>query len=44
MQWFYNLKIGTKLLLGFSLIVLVAILVGTVGILNLSKIQKGAGC
>ncbi|HEX2950374.1 MAG TPA: methyl-accepting chemotaxis protein [Armatimonadota bacterium] len=40
MQWFYNLKIGTKLLLGFSLIVLVAILVGTVGILNLSKIQK----
>ena len=40
MQWFYNLKIGTKLLAGFIVVALIAGIIGFVGISNLRNIAK----
>lgn len=40
MSWFYNLKIATKLLIGFVLVALIAGVVGTVGIINLLSLSK----
>jgi len=40
MKWFYNLKIGAKLILSFILVALIAAMVGIVGIVNLKQIEK----
>ena len=39
MNWFYNLKISTKLLTSFTLVVLIAGMIGYVGIMNIRKIE-----
>jgi methyl-accepting chemotaxis protein len=39
MQWFYNLRIRTKLLAGFGLMALLAATIGTTGFLNIRKID-----
>ncbi|RKL62407.1 HAMP domain-containing protein [Thermoanaerobacteraceae bacterium SP2] len=39
MQRFYNLKIATKLIIGFIIVALIAGIVGTVGVMNIRKIQ-----
>lgn len=39
MRWFYNLKIGTKLLTSFIIVTLIAGIVGYVGIKNIRKIE-----
>ncbi len=39
MKWFYNLKIGTKLLIGFILVAVIATVIGIQGITNLKKID-----
>jgi methyl-accepting chemotaxis protein len=38
MEWFFNMKIGTKLLTGFVLIALIAGLIGLVGVINIHDI------
>jgi methyl-accepting chemotaxis protein len=38
MQWFNNLKIGTKLLTSFILVALIAVLIGFIGIYNVKEI------
>jgi len=38
-RWFSNLKIGTRIVLGFSLLVIVAFVIGSVGIMNINNIQ-----
>jgi len=38
MKWFYNMKIGTKLLSGFILVALVAGVIGWVGVSNIREI------
>jgi methyl-accepting chemotaxis protein len=40
MNWFYNLRVGVKLVAGFVLVALVAGLIGVVGILNSSSIAS----
>ena len=40
MKWYYNLKISAKLLSGFTLVTLVAIFVGYMGISNMQAIDK----
>lgn len=40
MQWFYNLKISTKLLSAFIVVAIVAAIVGAVGISNMNKLSK----
>lgn len=40
MKWFYNLKIGTKLLAGFVLVAIIACVVGVVGIVNIIALDK----
>lgn len=40
MQWFRNLKIGTKLISGFIIVALIAGGIGAVGVYNLDKIDK----
>ncbi|MBF0551470.1 MAG: MCP four helix bundle domain-containing protein, partial [Deltaproteobacteria bacterium] len=40
MNWFYNLKIRTKLLSSFILVALIAGLIGYVGIINIHKIEE----
>lgn len=40
MRWFYNLKIATKLLIGFVLVATIAGVVGVVGIINLRNIDS----
>ncbi len=40
MRWFHNLKIGTKLLAGFIFVALMAAIVGTIGVVNLKKLDK----
>jgi methyl-accepting chemotaxis protein len=40
MQWFYNFKLGKKLLLGFSLIALIAGVIGWVGYSSITKIDN----
>lgn len=38
MQWFNNLKIGTKLISGFVIVALIAGVIGLIGIQKLSQI------
>ena len=40
MRWFYNMKISSKLLMGFILVAIIAGVVGVVGIINLTNIAK----
>ncbi|MEW5746357.1 MAG: MCP four helix bundle domain-containing protein, partial [Nitrospirota bacterium] len=40
MKWYYNLKIGTKLLSGFFLVAFIAGIIGYVGITNIKKIEE----
>lgn len=40
MQWFKNLKIGTKLISGFIIVALIAGGIGAIGVLNLQKVDK----
>ncbi|MDF2596206.1 MAG: methyl-accepting chemotaxis sensory transducer, partial [Clostridia bacterium] len=40
MRWFYNMKIGAKLITSFLLVALIAGLVGFVGVYNLNKTDK----
>lgn len=40
MKWFYNMKIGVKLIAGFIIVALIAGIVGIVGITNLNKIDR----
>lgn len=42
MNWFYDLKIGKKLLLGFAAVVLIAGAIGVFGIVNMSKINNNS--
>ncbi|MEN8905117.1 MAG: methyl-accepting chemotaxis protein [Clostridiales bacterium] len=39
MKWFYNMKIGTKLVSTFVLVAIIAGIVGVYGIVNMQKIQ-----
>lgn len=43
MKWFYNLKIGTKLISSFILIAILASVVGVVGIINLKSTAQNFG-
>ena len=40
MRWFYNLKIASKLILGFIVVALIAAVVGVVGLVNLMNIDE----
>jgi len=40
MMWFYNMKIRARLLAGFILVALMAVLVGSIGVYNLNNIKK----
>jgi methyl-accepting chemotaxis protein len=40
MQWFLNLKVGTKLIAGFVFVALIAAVVGTIGIVNMKAIDE----
>lgn len=40
MKWFYNLKIATKLILGFIIVALIAGVVGVIGLMNLNNISE----
>jgi len=40
MKWYYNLKVGTKLISGFILVAIIAGIIGTVGVVNIMKIDK----
>ncbi len=40
MQWFYNLKIASKLILGFVIVALIAGVVGVVGLINLNNMNE----
>ncbi|WML37022.1 methyl-accepting chemotaxis protein [Clostridium sp. OS1-26] len=42
MDWFKNMKIGTKLISGFIIVALFIGLVGSIGILSMKKINTGA--
>lgn len=37
MQWFYNLKTATKLLICFMVVAVIAAVVGAVGVINIQK-------
>ncbi len=39
MNWFYNLKIGTKLLTGFITVAIIAGIIGTIGIVSMNSID-----
>ncbi len=39
MRWFYNFKIGLKILIGFFLVIIIAGVIGTVGIVNIEKMD-----
>ncbi|MRR34092.1 methyl-accepting chemotaxis protein [bacterium] len=39
MRWFYNMRIRAKLLAGFTLIALLAAAIGTIGLINIRKIN-----
>lgn len=43
MKWFYNMKIGKKLIMGFVLVALIAGVIGVIGILNINNIDKSYG-
>ena len=40
MKWYYNMKIGAKLIIGFVLVAMIAGVVGVVGVVNLSNTDK----
>jgi len=40
MKWFYNMKIGTKLVSSFIVVAIIAAVVGVVGIVNIKDINK----
>lgn len=40
MKWYYNLKVGVKLIIGFILVAIIAGAIGTVGVINIQKIEK----
>lgn len=40
MKWFYNMKIGAKLLISFTVVAIIAGIVGVVGITNITKINE----
>lgn len=40
MKWFYNLRIGVKLIIGFIFVATIAGIIGVVGVVNIHKIQK----
>jgi Methyl-accepting chemotaxis protein len=40
MKWFYNMKIGSKLILSFILVALIAGIVGSIGIYNIYSVNK----
>lgn len=40
MKWFYDIKIGTKLISTYMLIAVLASIIGVIGILNLQAIAK----
>ena len=40
MKWFYNMKIGAKLIMAFVIVAFIAGIVGTVGIVEITKIDK----
>jgi methyl-accepting chemotaxis protein len=37
MKWYYNLKVGAKLLMGFVLVAVIASIIGVLGITNLKR-------
>lgn len=39
MQWFYNLKVAAKMIIGFVIVSIIAGVVGIVGIINIQKIS-----
>ncbi len=40
MKWFYNLKIGTKLILGFVVVALIAGGIGVMGVINIRTVDR----
>jgi methyl-accepting chemotaxis protein len=40
MNWFYNLKISAKLIIGFLLVAIIAGIVGIVGLVNINNISE----
>jgi len=40
MKWFYDLKIGTKLIIAFLLVAIIAGTVGVIGFINLLRISN----
>ncbi|MCX7711908.1 MAG: methyl-accepting chemotaxis protein [Clostridia bacterium] len=40
MRWFYNLRIGSKLLVSFIFVALIAGIVGIIGVINIRTIEK----
>jgi methyl-accepting chemotaxis protein len=40
MKWFYNLKIGTKLILGFVIVALIAGGIGVMGVINIKTVDR----
>ncbi|MBU4539864.1 MAG: MCP four helix bundle domain-containing protein [Firmicutes bacterium] len=40
MKWFYNLKIGTKLILGFIVVALIAGGIGLMGVINIQAVDR----
>lgn len=40
MKWFYNMRISGKILLGFFVVALIAVIIGVQGVLNVNKISK----
>ncbi len=39
MKWYYDLKLGTKLISGFILVAIIAGLIGLIGVVNIHKIE-----
>lgn len=42
MKWFKNFKIETKLIIGFLLVAVIALIVGIVGLTSMYKINDGS--
>ncbi|AJY71006.1 hypothetical protein RW64_16185 [Geobacter sulfurreducens] len=40
MTWFHNLKIASKLIVGFALVTLIACVIGAIGITKIMQIEK----
>ena len=39
MNWYYNLRLGTKLISGFVLVALIAVSIGLIGVMNIQKME-----